>query len=82
METEEENVAIAERVSEISVLKPEWDDIIVIRVDVEKLPLLKRQEYMSQTAKAMKPLFPNNKLVIISGKTTVTLEKDSDLGPL
>jgi hypothetical protein len=81
METEE-NIAIVDRVSEISVLKPDWDDIIVIRVDVEKLPVLKRQEYMSQAAKAMKPLFPNNKLVIISGKTTITLEKDVDLGPL
>jgi hypothetical protein len=78
METEEKNIAIAERVSEISILKPDWDDIIVIKVDVEKIPLIQRTEFMSKTAKAIKPLFPNNKLVIISGKTTITLEKEVD----
>lgn len=78
MEYEDKDIALLERVTDITTINPQWDDIIVVRVDVGNMPIKAASEYLAQSAKELKKMFPKNKLMVMSAKTSVILEKDTE----
>jgi hypothetical protein len=62
---------------EVSLLKPAWDDIIVVKVDCGKMPPHIRSQVQKETLDRMKEIFPNNKILIHDIQIVVKVEKES-----
>lgn len=68
---------VMDGVVDISTIKPELDDIILIKIDYGKLPSHIRTSHSENMLKYAKQIFPKNKIVIMSAKDSISLEKDS-----
>lgn len=66
---------IIQGVVDVGIITPEWNDIIVVKMDYGKMPPHKRIELAESSLKKLKEMFPNNKIMMIDNKSDVTLCK-------
>lgn len=66
---------IMDKVVEISTIKPEWDDVVVVKVKWDKMPPHIRQQYGERLLESLKETFPKNKVVVIGSDIEIKLDK-------
>lgn len=67
-----------ENVVEVGIITPNWDDVIVVKVDYSKIASSARKEYSKTLVEELKKYFPKNKVLIIKSDMSVNLQKDTD----